>query len=528
MGNRSMGTPAPSRHRRHAWLPLAIASFALATAAPALAAPPANDLRANAEPLSGDTADVSGTNVDATKEPGEPNHAGDAGGHSVWWSWTAPGSGVVTVDACGSDFNTLLAVYRAATLKVAAKSNDAPGCGNGTQSRVQFTPNAGATYLIAVDGAGGATGDIDLGVHQAPNNDAFTKATTLSGPTPIIVSDDNRNATKQPGEPNHAGDPGGASVWYRWTPPSTGVVVLDACFPDFDTVLGVYTGGSIDNLTEVTSNDDDPNQCALDPNGSLVTFKAFRFTNYWIAVDGSAGAQGNFALVLSHFPDPKLSVSVSGNGAGSVTSDPAGINCGNGSTACSSGFSIFSTVTLTPQPTPGSVFGHWEGACSASPGACELFMTEAKNTEAVFKPAPSAQPDGQIRTRSSSDFLGDNVYNADGSSQTASGTDSAGGARGYIFKVENDATATDTISLQGCASTADFAVTYTLNGADVTAAVTAGTQQFTLQPAGRRSIRVTIDAAPGVANGFTSCALAATSANDAAKSDTVVAQLSIG
>ena len=212
-----------------------------------------------------------------------------------------------------------------------------------------------------------------------------------------------------------------------------------------------------------------------------------------------------------------------------MTSDPAGINCGNGRTACSSGFSIFSTVTLTPQPTPGSVFGHWEGACSASPGACELFDDRGEEHRGGVQ-AGSERPGPTARSgpRSSSAFLGDNVYNADGSSQTASGTDSAGGARGYIFKVENDATATDTISLQGCASTADFAVTYTLNGADVTAAVTAGTRQFTRsRPAGGRS-GLTIDAAPGVANGFTSCALAATSANDAAKSDTVVAQLSIG
>ena len=54
---------------------------------------------------------TTGFNVLATKEAGEPEHAGKAGGSSVWWSWTAPNSGSVTVSTMGSDFDTLLAVY---------------------------------------------------------------------------------------------------------------------------------------------------------------------------------------------------------------------------------------------------------------------------------------------------------------------------------------------------------------------------------------------------------------------------------
>src|SRR5207248_5298457 len=40
---------------------------------------PANDNFANAQGLSGGSASVTGTSVNATKEAGEPNHAGNAG-----------------------------------------------------------------------------------------------------------------------------------------------------------------------------------------------------------------------------------------------------------------------------------------------------------------------------------------------------------------------------------------------------------------------------------------------------------------
>ena len=78
----------------------------------ASAAAPANDDFANASALTGLPAGATGTNVDATTESGEPEPwENTPGGHSVWWTWTAPADGDVTVDTCGSDFDTLLAVY---------------------------------------------------------------------------------------------------------------------------------------------------------------------------------------------------------------------------------------------------------------------------------------------------------------------------------------------------------------------------------------------------------------------------------
>src|SRR5436309_1627874 len=91
-----------------------------------LGAAPANDAFASSQVLTGSSGSITGTNVGATKEAGEPNHAGNSGGHSVWYQWTAPASGTVVFDTVGSNFDTLLAIYRGTSVSclTAVASND--------------------------------------------------------------------------------------------------------------------------------------------------------------------------------------------------------------------------------------------------------------------------------------------------------------------------------------------------------------------------------------------------------------------
>src|SRR5262245_70448 len=56
-------------------------------------AAPANDKFANVTLISGTSGTLSGSTATATKETGEPIHAGRSGGHSVWYRWTAPNVG---------------------------------------------------------------------------------------------------------------------------------------------------------------------------------------------------------------------------------------------------------------------------------------------------------------------------------------------------------------------------------------------------------------------------------------------------
>ena len=81
-----------------------------------------------------------------------------------------------------------------------------------------------------------------------------------------------------------------------------------------------------------------------------------------------------------------LSVSKSGTGSGTVTSNPAGINCG---TTCSAGYSGGTQITLTATASAGSTFAGWSGACSGT-GGCTVTMDSAKSVSASFNPGGGA------------------------------------------------------------------------------------------------------------------------------------------
>lgn len=85
-------------------------------------------------------------------------------------------------------------------------------------------------------------------------------------------------------------------------------------------------------------------------------------------------------------PLPQYSVTVNkvGTGNGTVTSAPAGLNCG---VACFAQFSGGITVTLTATPEVGSVFSGWNGGSCAGTGAtCEI--TTDVTVTATFNVAP--------------------------------------------------------------------------------------------------------------------------------------------
>ena len=143
----------------------------------------------------------------------------------------------------------------------------------------------------------------------APPNDDFANALVLRG-TPDRDGDiydgdlgTTVGATKEAGEPNHAGNGGGASLWYSWTPNRNGAVEIETCDVDtkFDTLLAVYTKSGpvppFSNLTPVASNNN-WNNSECDPPDSRVKFDASAGTTYYIALDGSGGATGPFFLFL--------------------------------------------------------------------------------------------------------------------------------------------------------------------------------------------------------------------------------------
>lgn len=263
-------------------------------------AAPANDEFAGRRPIVGAHVTTVASNVGATRQLDEPRHAGNNGGASLWWTWTPPANGRVTVDTQGSNFDTLLAAYtgdRVSTLELVAANDDAPET---TSSRVRFPVIAGRTYVLALDGHDGATGDVTLNLtFSQPPNDDFADRTVLHD-FPVLAAGSNVNASIEGrSDGSQAGIPGGQRVWWEWTSPINGIVAISTSGSSFNTTLGVFTGTTLDSLTEIQSNDNYSNQPGADQT-SQVTFSAAAGTAYAIAVDGYFSESGT--IRLSIFP----------------------------------------------------------------------------------------------------------------------------------------------------------------------------------------------------------------------------------
>lgn len=120
--------------------------------------------------VSSSTLTVSGNNTGATKETGEPNHAGNPGGKSLWLGWRPPTDGVATIHTAGSGFDTLCAVYTndfTGHLVLVAADDDGGPYGT---SRLLFNAKAGVRYSMVVDGFNGASGDFLLSFNIDPSS----------------------------------------------------------------------------------------------------------------------------------------------------------------------------------------------------------------------------------------------------------------------------------------------------------------------------------------------------------------------
>src|SRR5690348_13299369 len=62
-----------------------------------------NDNFAGRLPVTGPAGSVVSSSSFATQEANEPRHAGVFGGHSLWWTWTAPATGIANFSTFGSE-----------------------------------------------------------------------------------------------------------------------------------------------------------------------------------------------------------------------------------------------------------------------------------------------------------------------------------------------------------------------------------------------------------------------------------------
>ncbi len=76
-----------------------------------------------------------------------------------------------------------------------------------------------------------------------------------------------------------------------------------------------------------------------------------------------------------------LTVAKQGSGSGTVTSSPAGINCGSN---CSVPYNQGTKITLKAKTDPGSTFTGWSGGCTGTSASCKLTMTSDQTVTATF------------------------------------------------------------------------------------------------------------------------------------------------
>ncbi len=81
-----------------------------------------------------------------------------------------------------------------------------------------------------------------------------------------------------------------------------------------------------------------------------------------------------------------LTVTKSGTGNGTITSNPSGITCPGD---CTEVYDAGTAVQLTATPTGGSTFTGWTGACSGT-GACNVTMSAARSVTGTFVPPTAA------------------------------------------------------------------------------------------------------------------------------------------
>ena len=284
---------------------------------------PPNDDFVNRIKLTGSRISTNASNAGATKELGEPNHLGNPGGSSVWYSWTAPASGRVTLSTnevppyaapsssgggfgvvtigitfgpptCGNEidqnpppiFYPVFAAYTGAAVDSLTSVNCLPMSLDSFPCAVEFDAVKGQTYQIAFDGNMGTTGDIPLylALTKPASNDNFENRIKLHG-IYVVATSYNAGATRQSNEPVF-GDSTGKTVWWSWTAPVGGTVSIDLSGSDYSFPVAVFAGSSLARLRMV----------ATDSGG--VTFEAVEGQTYQIAVGDDAGITGAIKLEL--------------------------------------------------------------------------------------------------------------------------------------------------------------------------------------------------------------------------------------
>jgi hypothetical protein len=200
------------------------------------AATPQNDNCYYATPIE-EVASLSFDTTDATFDgPGLCQYSAN-----IWYHYIATITGEVTIDTCGSQYDTKLAVYSGSNCyptssRLLACNDDACDW----QSAVTIDVTAGSSYLIEIGGYGSHKGQGVLhftydSSGQLLNDNCYNAEET--GEVASLLFDTTNATFDGPGLCVN-----GPNIWYIYTASCTGQATISTCGSSFDTVLAVYSG----------------------------------------------------------------------------------------------------------------------------------------------------------------------------------------------------------------------------------------------------------------------------------------------
>ena len=195
---------------------------------------------------------------------------GDGGEKGYWFTWTAPGDGVMSVSSCGGGADTRAWIFSGADctqLSTIGINDDQCDLGDGNiwATYREAAVTSGTTYYILWDNAWEATGfDWELGFTEgeATAGDFCQTAIPVeAGGEYDILEIDGNAAVAGPNINTFTSSttPYTESEWYTFTPEMDGLATISACDgAGSDTRVWVYSGdcSSFESLTLVGSDDD--------------------------------------------------------------------------------------------------------------------------------------------------------------------------------------------------------------------------------------------------------------------------------
>ncbi|MBS0321920.1 MAG: hypothetical protein JSR18_15350 [Proteobacteria bacterium] len=274
---------------------------------------------------------------------------------------TAPGtSGYVSITArsfSGSPYSdSTFGIPDGTALAPADALLDPDNTWNLGQTTPSFTPTAAASNILAVNLTLTASAGTPLGTYKisplSPNStvtDASLVDYPMGGEFDLVVGQ-TLTVTKSGTGTGTVSDGGTINCGATCSDIFPGTAVTLTATPDVGSTFVGWSGGGCSGT------------------GSCV-----------VTVDAAKTVNAQFDLSVG--PTYLLTVTKSGNGSGTVTSSPSGINCG---ATCSFSYASSTVVTLTAAADAGKNFTGWSGGGCSGTSTCVVTMNAATSVQATF------------------------------------------------------------------------------------------------------------------------------------------------